>query len=74
MSGNPCLSPATSTLAMMLMSHCGLNGFSKRWHEVVGVPAVSGVGGLLLVSIPNVSALACVCVCTVCACGCCGPE
>ncbi len=53
-----CLLPATVKSALTLMLSCGMYDFSGQWTVYVGLPAKSGVAGLVYCVIPNVAGIA----------------
>ena len=53
-----CLMPATVKSALTLMLSCGMYDFSGQWTVYVGLPAKSGVAGLVYCVIPNVAGIA----------------
>ena len=55
LSGKPSLSPMTVKSTLSLMFSCGMYDYSGEWCVSVGLPAKSGVAGLIYVVIPNVS-------------------
>lgn len=55
LSGAECLSPATVKSVLTLMFSCGMYDYSGEWCVHVGLPAKSGVAGLVYVVIPHVS-------------------
>lgn len=48
-----CIAPGTVRDVLSLMYTCGMNQYSGRWNFRVGIPAVTGESGLLLIVIPN---------------------
>jgi glutaminase A len=51
--GKRCLSPATVKSCLTLMFSCGMYDYSGTWAIEVGLPAKSGVAGLVYVVVPN---------------------
>lgn len=56
--GEPVLKPSTVQKSLSLMYSCGMYDFSGEWAFRVGLPAKSGVSGIVLVVVPNVMGLA----------------
>ncbi len=56
--GDPVLRPSTVQKCLSLMYSCGMYDFSGEWAFRVGLPAKSGVSGIVLVVVPNVLGLA----------------
>ena len=56
--GEAVLKPATVQKTLSLMYSCGMYDYSGEWAFRVGLPAKSGVSGIVLVVIPNVMGLA----------------
>jgi glutaminase len=56
--GDPVLKPSTVQKCLSLMYSCGMYDFSGEWAFRVGLPAKSGVSGIVLVVVPNVLGLA----------------
>jgi glutaminase len=56
-SGEPVLSPRTVRNCLSIMYSCGMYDFSGEFAFTIGLPAKSGVGGALLVIVPNVLGL-----------------
>ena len=52
--GEVCLSPLTVKSTLTLMFSCGMYDYSGEWCVRVGLPAKSGVAGLVYIVIPNV--------------------
>ena len=55
LTSEPCISPKTVKSTLSLMFSCGMYDYSGEWCVSVGLPAKSGVAGLIYVVIPNVS-------------------
>ena len=53
--GEFCLSPSTVTSTLKFMLSCGMNDYSGEWSVKLGLPAKSGVAGLVYIVVPNVS-------------------
>jgi len=53
-----CLQPTTVKATLTLMFSCGMYDYSGHWMSYVGVPAKSGVAGLVYCVIPNVAGIA----------------
>ena len=53
-----CMSPTTVKAALTLMFSCGMYDYSGHWMTNVGVPAKSGVAGLVYIVVPNVMGIA----------------
>jgi glutaminase len=58
LSGVRVLEPGTVQKCLSLMYSCGMYNYSGKWAFTVGIPAKSGVSGVLVVVIPNVMGLA----------------
>jgi glutaminase A len=58
LTGVPCLSTATVKSVLTLMFSCGMYDYSGEWCVHVGLPAKSGVAGLVYVVIPHVMGIA----------------
>ena len=56
--GDPVLKPSTVQKCLSLMYSCGMYDFSGEWAFRVGLPAKSGVSGIVLVVVPNVMGIA----------------
>ena len=50
-----CLAPTTVKSTLTLMFSCGMYDYSGEWCVHVGLPAKSGVAGLVYVVVPHVS-------------------
>ncbi|MFK0573001.1 glutaminase [Endozoicomonas sp.] len=57
--GEQVFAPDTVQKCLSLMYSCGMYDFSGEWAFRIGLPAKSGVSGLILVVIPNVMGFAC---------------
>ena len=71
LTGVECLSTSTVKSMLTLMFSCGMYDYSGEWCVHVGLPAKSGVAGLVYVVIPHVSGATGwlgVCVCMTCMC------
>jgi glutaminase len=55
--GERVLQPETVQMCLSLMDSCGMYDFSGEWAFTIGLPAKSGVSGVLWVVIPNVGGL-----------------
>jgi glutaminase len=55
LTGVDCLSASTVKSVLTLMFSCGMYDYSGEWCVHVGVPAKSGVSGLIYAVIPHVS-------------------
>ncbi len=55
LTGSECLSTSTVKSMLTLMFSCGMYDYSGEWCVHVGLPAKSGVAGLVYVVIPHVS-------------------
>lgn len=58
-SGERIFSAHTVQNCLSLMNSCGMYDFSGEWAFSVGLPAKSGVGGAIMVVVPNVLGLCC---------------
>jgi glutaminase len=56
-SGDAVLSPQTVRNCLSIMYSCGMYDFSGEFAFTIGLPAKSGVGGALLIVVPNVLGL-----------------
>lgn len=53
LTGESLLKPETVKSCLSLMSSCGMYDYSGTWAFTVGIPAKSGVSGVILAVIPN---------------------
>jgi glutaminase len=53
LTGETLLEPETVKSCLSLMSSCGMYDYSGTWAFTVGIPAKSGVSGVILAVIPN---------------------
>jgi glutaminase len=58
LNGRRVLDPMTVKSAVSLMFSCGMYDFSGTWMSTVGLPAKSGVAGLIYIVVPRVMGLA----------------
>jgi len=58
LTGKQVLQPTTVKATTSLMLSCGMYDYSGTWMSTVGLPAKSGVAGLIYVVVPNVMGLA----------------
>eukprot|EP01138_Halocafeteria_seosinensis_P012360 gb/GECG01012629.1/.p1 GENE.gb/GECG01012629.1/~~gb/GECG01012629.1/.p1 ORF type:complete len:579 (+),score=63.97 gb/GECG01012629.1/:1-1737(+) len=58
LTGKRCFSPSTAKSCLTLMFSCGMNDYSGEWCTKIGLPAKSGVGGIVYVVIPHVMGIA----------------
>ncbi|MHC4952493.1 MAG: glutaminase A [Planctomycetota bacterium] len=53
--GERVLQPETVQKCLSLMYSCGMYNFSGEWSFTIGLPAKSGVSGVIMVVVPNVA-------------------
>eukprot|EP01138_Halocafeteria_seosinensis_P013823 gb/GECG01014115.1/.p1 GENE.gb/GECG01014115.1/~~gb/GECG01014115.1/.p1 ORF type:complete len:1394 (+),score=186.92 gb/GECG01014115.1/:1-4182(+) len=58
LTGKRCFSPVTTKSCLTLMFSCGMYDYSGEWCTKIGLPAKSGVAGLVYVVIPHVLGMA----------------
>ena len=57
--GERILAEDTVQKCLSLMYSCGMYDYSGEWAFIIGLPAKSGVSGLILIVVPNVMGIAC---------------
>ena len=58
LTGEVCLDPSVVKTTLTLMFSCGMYDYSGTWCMTVGLPAKSGVGGMIYIVVPNVMGMA----------------